>query len=813
MSKDFAALLHLKNSPVFIIYFLLLSCQIANGQSKSCESDCSCSVKGIILDAQTNEPLEFVALQIKNSAIGAVTNENGGFSFKNLCEQEFDIQVSHIGYKSITHHHDAFHEGLTVVKLAPENLILESIVIEEEIPRVYESANTKRLSGKELDEIRNQSLGDVLANISGVSTLKTGNNVSKPIIHGLHSNRVLIINNGIRHESQEWGQEHAPEIDPSLAEKLTVIKGAAAVKYGPNALGGVIVVNPPKLELSSHLHGDMTLRGETNGRAIDSDILVQKGFENFAWMVQGAARKQGDLAAPGYQLTNTGAEEYSGSVGMRYHKKNWDISLYLSHLDQKLGVLRSSITGNIEDLANAIDAKEPDFISDFSYNINTPNQQTRHTLAKIQSSYNFSNSRIEWKYGYQFNNRKEFDIRRGSNNNVPSINLDLTTHTFDLDWIHPSVNNWEGSIGIQWLYQDNNNVPGTNTIPFVPNYNNSRIGIYITESKTVSNDWVLDWGLRYDAQLASFRGRDSDNDVFINEITFNSLSAMAGVYKTLDKSTIRINLATAWRPPNIAELYSFGKHLFTNEYGFYRYNIENGIVQTDRVLTDEEATFSNEIGYKLIGDYSYKNNNLQLEVSPYINYIQNFIYKAPFGIINTVRGPFPGFIYKQSDVLLTGMDVTLKIQHSKLFSSKISGSYLWSKDIENDDVLFGITPNQASYQLNIEKSLGKLTFNGSLNTQYVFNQWDAPRVISARSFIDDPNFQPFNNDESNFDFIEAPDGYFLVGFSSRIEAKRWSLGFKATNLFNHSYREYTNLMRYFADAPGVNYQASLQIKF
>lgn len=797
----------------FLTLFLLTFYHISESQQRNCASSCSCTISGKIVDAKTNEALEFVSLQIKGTSKGTSTDVNGYFEFKDICEIEVDLLISRIGYKSITHHHDIFHNGL-IVKLAPDNLILESIVVEEEAEvGGFKSNPAATINNKDLAQLKSESLGNVLSSITGVSTLSTGSNVAKPIIHGLHSNRILIINNGIRHESQDWGLEHAPEIDASLINNIEIIKGASAVKYGPNALGGVILISPPEMELTSHLHGDVNLKGESNGRAIDGNILLQKGYKTIAWMAQVATRYQGDLKAPDYNLTNTGMREYSGAAGLRFHKKSWDVKSSFSYLTQELGILRGSITGNIEDLADAIGDDVPDFTDDFSYQINSPKQQVDHTLVKTEVLYNFPTSRLGVIYGLQMNNRKEFDVRRGSNSETPSINLELTTHTVDVEWLHPVINDWEGTIGGQWLYQDNNNIPGTNTIPFVPNYNNTRFGMFITETRFLSSNTQFDVGLRYDIQFASFRGRDSQNNVFRNHQRFNSVSGIVGLTRTLpDGGSFRLNISTAWRPPNIAELYSFGKHQFTNEYGFYRYYFDNEVLRTDRVLEENEITIENELGYKLIGSYTYSNDRFQLDASPYLNIIKNYIYKAAGGISETVRGTLPLFIYKQTDALFTGLDLTFSYFHSTRFNSKVSSTFIYTKDIGNDDVLINIPTNRLSYELIYNTKVGEYEWSASFDVNYIFKQYNAPRVIDPEVFVDNPDFNPFIEDDSNFDFIPAPQGYTLLNFSSSLSMRQWVFSVRVKNALNTNYRPYTNLLRYFADEQGINFELGIQLK-
>src|ERR1700749_1222227 len=103
------------------------------------------------------------------------------------------------------------------------------------------------VGGKALEKIPGLSPGKSLKSIAGVNSLQTGPSISKPVIHGVYSNRILILNNGVRQEGQNWGNDHAPEIDPFIATKLSVIKGAASLRYGSDAVGGVVLVDPKEM--------------------------------------------------------------------------------------------------------------------------------------------------------------------------------------------------------------------------------------------------------------------------------------------------------------------------------------------------------------------------------------------------------------------------------------------------------------------------------------------------------------------------------------------------------------------------------------
>lgn len=788
-------------------------------QNKDCVKDCSCSVTGTVIDASTGEPVAYATVQVKGTEKGALTDAEGHFVLKALCSTEADLLISHIGYKSMVHHHDIYHPDLQV-KLATDDMILESIVVEgEAIDTDIESMTESKLSGKDLDDIKNESLGEVLSNITGVSSLKTGQNIVKPIVHGLHSNRVLIINNGVRHEGQGWGDDHAPEIDPSMAENISLVKGAAAVKYGPDAMGGVILINPPKMELSTeHLHGEAGLTAASNGRSLNSNISLQQGYERFAWLGQVSGLYQGDLRAPGYNLTNTGARELSYMFGARYHQQQMDFSVYYSHVEQHLGILRGSVVGNLDDLDLALNASEPFFTTSFSYDLNNPHQEVAHDLIKAQGTYNFKSSQLDVQYGFQINHRQEFDVRRGDNNNRPAIDLQLYTQTVDLDWKHGDFAGWSGTIGAQWLYQDNNNLPGTNTINFVPNYNNARAGVYITEGRKMGS-LNFEAGVRYDYQSSSVRGRDAENEIYRSKLDYQSVTGMVGIKGNLGPhTTFQSNIGSAWRPPNIAELYSYGKHEFTIDYGLWRYATDEfgNSASSGEVFDQKKRSINNELGIKWVGTVNYTVDKQSLELTAYANWINNYIYTKPAGIAATVRGPFPYYVYDQTDAVFIGLDASYIIKHDDHWQSQWKGSYLRARDVGNDDVFVGIPANNLGYQLSYSApAFGFNEFNVSLEGKYSFKQYDAPRVLTIAEILEAgrSGANLFAEDKSNFDFIPAPEDFFLLNAKVSATIDQLIVGLQVKNALNTKYKEYTNQLRYFADEPGINFLLSLRYKF
>jgi len=780
---------------------------------------CTYRIQGQVFDQETREPMELVSIQLVGKQTGTTTDAEGRFEFKDLCDKENDLLFSYVGYKQVAHHHD-FHHPFVEIYLAPNSLLMESVVVEAQATESgLETTQTERLSEEEMEEVSSLTLGEAVSRISGVQTISTGQNIVKPVIHGLHSNRILVVNNGLRHEFQNWGTDHAPEIDPSMVDRLEVVKGAGTVRFGPEALGGVILINPLKPDFNTPLSGSVSLTGKSNGQSGEASLQVEKGFKWISLMASGSYLKQGDLNAPDYQLTNTGKEEHSYGGGFRLHPlPELFIEGYYSRFDQELGILRGSVNTNLDDLLRGLEAETPNFTAPFSYDINTPKQAVSHDLYKASVQWVGDRQSVEIKYGYQLNKRKEFDVRRGNDLLIPNINLELATHSIDGLWRHPRWGKLSGQLGVQWSQQANDNIPGTQTVPFIPNFDQERWGGFLIESLDFGNS-VLEAGIRYDWQESYIVGRQPNNLIYRNTVSFQSVTATLGFRQKLsDQALFRTNIGTAWRPPNIAELYRFGRHLSFLEYGLWRYTIneERDLISTRDILTEEDRPVPNETGYKWIASYEVNRENSQWELTGYVNYIENYIYARPAGLTATVRGTSPFFIYDQSDALFWGLDLTARFTHNAKLESTVKGSYLWSKQVSEDDYLVGQPPARIAYE-----GVWKPDFpifdetRFSLRGSYTFKQFQAPRILTVEevifAFRNDVDL--FGNDASDFDIAAPPPGFFLMNLGWTSKWKSLSVSLRVSNLFNTSYRRNTDRLRYFADEVGRNFNLTLGYSF
>lgn len=518
----------------------------------SAQSICKSTFTGQVLD-ETNHPVIGATVLLLPHYTGQVVDDLGMFKFENICAGNYKVRVQYLGYQDEEFDLQINDKANRVILLKEDVKQLSEVVVNAHHDAAHtEYANSfTQLSEKQLDEMAGKSLGESLKEVAGVSSIQTGPGIFKPVIHGVHSQRVLILNYGIRQEGQQWGAEHAPEIDPFIASNIVVIKDASAIKYGTDALGGVIVVNPPELPRKAELGGTFNTILQSNGQSGTVSGMLEGGIKNhdgWGWRVQGTGKRSGDFHTPDYSLTNTGIKELNFSTSIGYHKENAGFDIFFSHFQTELGVLKGTAISSLEDLANAMERAEPLYTSSFSYQIGEPRQEVSHNLLKINGHVLTNHGEWKIQYGFQNNNRKEFDIRMGDLAKIPAIDLKLNTHTLDAEWETLHSDKRTISLGISGMYQNNQNIFGTQRLPFIPNFVNLSGGAFAV-SKLFLNQWTIDLGTRYDYRYYDVKGFDYKNTRYASSFSFNNISASAGATVTLpENQTLNLNLSSAWRP-------------------------------------------------------------------------------------------------------------------------------------------------------------------------------------------------------------------------------------------------------------------------
>lgn len=758
----------------------LFAWSLASGQK------CDLSVSGYVLDKASGIPLEYTTIYLEESDLGTTSDTTGFFEIKNLCPDDYHLRISHIGCETVHQFIPLKKDTLLKIYLTHHDELLDEVIVHGS--KEDNSAQTSNTLNREIiTRESNKNLSDILENIAGVSSIRNGSGISKPVIHGLYGNRVAILNNGIAQAGQQWGNDHAPEIDPFVANHLSVVKGSAALAYGSNSLGSVVLVETAKINDDPHLHGQANYIFQTNGLGHTLNAMLEKYGKLAAWRLTGTLKVQGDTKSPSYFLTNTGKRE--GNLAVQIEKsfsQKWHNELYYSWFNTEIGILKGSHVGNLTDLEEAIGREEPFYTKDyFSYNIEAPRQQVAHHLLKIESKYLITEkSVLNFKYGGQLNDRKEYDIRRSGRSEIPALGLTQQSHFFEAAFNGSTKKEILLKTGLQFTAVDNTNDPETGILPLIPDYTSySPAAFFILKKEFAKLFYEL--GARYslnNLNVITF-SKTLPRTIERFDHLFHNYAFSGGVkYAFHPGFKSNLNVGYMLRSPEVNELYSFGLHQGVS-----------GIEEGNRDLEAEKS-----LKIILTNDWSYR-EKLFVQAILYFQNINDYIYLEPQDeFVLTIRGAFPLFLYKQTDANIYGGDLLATFEPRKDLKFVVKYAIVRGDDLTNDAGLVNIPADNiftsVNYSLPDLKSL-KNNFV-SLNGAYTFKQ----TRVSAEQ-----------------DYMPPPDAYFLLGFGAgtSLQFKGSSLKFSLNidNLLNEKYRDYLNRLRYFADDLGINVSVGINYTF
>ncbi len=772
---------------IVLLFFFLLSFSPFTAFSQNC----SLKISGYVKDSGTNLPLDFVNILLQEVNSGVSTDSTGYFELSNLCHGDYHLILSHIGCESqqiFLHLHS--DTSLNLLMEHSVNELNGIIVTGSSSPKT--SQNTETLNQQEIADNSNENLSNLLESLVGVSTIKNGSGISKPVVHGLYGNRLTILNNGISQSGQQWGNDHSPEIDPLVANKIRVIKGTSALEYMGASMGSVVLVEPSKIGKEPHLHSKVSYFFESNGRGNGVNVQMQRFHPQLSWRINGTLKKSGDKKTADYFLRNTGHQEANLALQLeKSFSKKWNSDLYFSTFNTYLGILRGSHIGNLSDLEEALQRDIPFYTEEqFSYAIEAPKQSVNHHLLKLGTKYFFTESSwLDITFATQINKRLEFDVRRSGRTDIPALSLLQYTYSFGIKYEKEFKNKGRIKMGLQSDIIDNTNNPETELLPLIPDYFSYQSGAYFLATKQ-KNRSFFELGLRYDFSLQNVAAISNTvpRKILRFNNQFHNFSGSAGwSYAFRENLHLAYNLGLSMRNPAINELYSNGLHQGVS-----------GIEEGNPNLQTEQALKST---LELKGNISHA---FSFESLLYYQHIKDYIFLNPQDELRpTIRGIFPVFKYEQTDAQIFGLDLSGKYQVNNSLHAKATYSFIRGNDLSKQLPLIYIPSNKLgatiSYEFLQAILIGKKRIENlalELNSQYVFQQ---------------QNLLPEQ------DFVNAPDAYYLLGVkvASDIQLNKTRLRFtaKVDNLLNVAYRDYLNRQRYFADDLGINATFGISLKF
>lgn len=771
---------------------------------------CSSSIDGHAVDAITHEPIAGATVSVAGEAV-AITDEVGRFALTFLCPGETLIAVEREDY-------EPGRQAFTLARrysleLEMQPVSGEVIVIAGEAPRADMRATTV-LSGEALERTRGRAFSDALSEVPGVSQLRSASGLAKPIVRGQFGRRLLLLVDGVRHRSQDWGLDHAPEIDPFVADKITVVRGASGVQFGPDAIGGAILADPPRLlrdpgtTAEAHVVGFYDRGGSASARV----QAVSARLPALSLLLEGSGKLLASPMTPDYALDNTGTQEWNlgGTVG--YRAGDADVTLSYRHYRAKLGVCTCLRIESSDDFFAQIDKEQPLdaalYRSDLD--IERSYQAVDHDLAILRARKPLrSIGTLTGTYALQYDNRREYDVVRSADG--PQQRFLLTTHDLDIGLAHNPVHltdhlHLRGSVGVVGMAQ----VHDFAGLSLVPDHRAWAGGAYLIE-RLMGHNFALEAGVRYDATVRSAAivrndflrlvrsGQlamgacgpdtvDANVDPVVCDSQFHTVSASLGGQLQLTRPwSVKVDLTTASRPPNPDEQYL------------------NGTAPTFPVLGLGKPDLGPETTYSASLTTSFRTERVAGEASVYGNFISDYIYFAPalndrgepiFDVL--IRGSFPRFVTRPVDAVFYGVDGGLSVKPMPSLQLDGQLSMVRARNVTDDSFLVFVPPDRARVAATYTHAgfLGLPSASLSVAGTYVARQ---SRYDLAA------------------DLAPPPPAYFLLdaelGVDTRMAGQPVRIAVQGTNLLNARYRDYTSLIRYFADQPGWQLMLRLSMRY
>ena len=610
-------------------------------------------LSGKITDTQSGLPLAGASIILSNSRIGTTTDSSGNYLLKNLPAGHTIIEVSYTGYKSIVDHIDIISgnntKDFSLVTSIVENEAVTITAVGSATSIRKAPISITRVTKTELLLMPSTNIIDAISRQPGVSQLSTGPAISKPVIRGLGYNRLIVINDGVRQEGQQWGDEHGIEIDENSVSRIEIVKGPASLIYGSDALAGVINIITTVPAPVNTIKGNILSSYGTNNkqRSFFGNISGnQNGFNWSAWGDYKAAADYKNKYDDRVWNSKFKERNFGGYAG---YNGGWGFShLIVSNFNQKAGI----IEGDRDDMGNFIKAlpngiEETPSKDDFnSINPLVPYQHIQHFKLISDNSFKAGSGRLSLNLGWQRNQRIEFG--NPDDPDEKELYFDLRTFNYNTAYHFDDKKGWTTSIGLNGMSQTNQN-KGSEVL--IPEYDLFDIGSFIYTQKTIGKS-TFSGGARYDHRSLSSKEFSEGSDLKFNSFKkdFSNVSASIGVsYAATQNFLIKLNLARGFRAPSIPELASNGTHEGTNRYEYGDQNLKS------------ETSLQGDLGIELNSEH------ILVTANAFYNSINNFIFYSKLAGTNgdslvEVDGNFiPAFKFGQHNAKLAGFEFLIDL--------------------------------------------------------------------------------------------------------------------------------------------------------
>jgi iron complex outermembrane receptor protein len=685
------------------------------------------TLSGIVTD-KNNQPIKGVSVYASELHKGTATDENGKYAFTNLPNGNLKLTFTFVGFGTQNKTINSLQKENTLDVILEETIFQMDEVIVSTAFNKIQSQNVMKVEHESIKELQRKGTATLIEGLATIPGVSTGTSIGKPVIRGLSGNRVLVYSQGVRMENQQFGDEHGLGLNDSGIESVEVIKGPASLLYGSDALGGVLYFNPEKFADANTFKANFSQKLFSNTLGSNSSLGLKTSTDNWKFLARGSYNTHSDYKiANGDRVTNTRYNETDFKTGIGYSNAKFSSVLRYNYNKLDLGIPE-------EGIADQTTSKETGF----------PRQGVFNHLLSLNNVFFFQKSKLDVDLGYIANDRSEF-----VESNVAGLHMKLKTFNYDAKYHLPKIGKVESIFGIQGIHQTNTN---SGEEYLIPDATTNDFGVF----GTANYEWgsnVLQGGLRFDnRQITTQENGTAGEEGYFKAIdkSFDSFNASLG-YKTnlAEDLTLRLNVASGFRAPNLAELTSNGVHEGTN-----RYERGNSDLKTEQnVQTDLNL--------------EYKTDHFEFFANGFYNHINNYIYTSPTGAVIDNNDVFD---YIQNNAKLYGGEIGLHFHPHPLDWLHFETSFeTVTGKKQNGDFLPLIPANN---------------LNNTIRTEFVIKNWLEDGFATL-------NFSSTFNQNNVSGFETKSNGYTLVnlGFGGKVKLGKtaFDVNLNGNNLLDKSY--------------------------
>ena len=773
------------------------------------------SISGKVTDKQ-NKAIENVSVVVSTTN-GSNTDAKGIYKIDGLKKGTYILRFSCIGYE--THIDTLLLTNSLVwnVRLSDTIINLNEIVIKNDYIEAYKKENT--LPVKSLDEMYiKQNLGSnlmkSLEQLPGISTIDIGSGQSKPVIRGLGFNRIVVIDKNIKHEGQQWGSDHGLEIDQYDVENISVVKGPASLRYGSDAIGGVIQINANAIPDSNTFSGSVDISGKTNNDFIGTSVALQGRKKSVFAGFRYTLLDYGDYKVPTdsidiysyraalshHRMRNTAGNEQDIHFMLGFIGNSFQSTIYVSDYYSKNGMFAN---------AHGLEPRQVDEnLHDASArDILYPYQTVNHL--KIIHNTHWETGLFDFAFdgGFQRNFRQELNNYVG-HGYMPANFPDSLPFASDLErefdkYIYSAAfhsvyhcsKKTDFSSGINFDFQ-NNRIDGREFI--IPAFQQINSGIFLIAHHRFTKHHRIEAGIRYDYgylhtetyhdwyQTPVVSGNDTTFSYLSRSVAlkrnFSNLSASFGYVFSLNHWLLKINIGRSFRMPTAKELAANGIN-----YSHFSYEIGNASLQP-------------EIAYQWDAGIEFDNRTLNFSIEPFVNYFTNYIFLNPTSEYNRLYGSGNQiYEYTQCQVFRCGGEASVSYTIVRWLELALNGEYVFARQMSGEKKGYALPfspPLTATGTISYRPTLHKIVYEPYLSFEV--------KGVAPQTDIVPPE--------------EPTDGYFdlslKAGGNLLFKNQKLLISMQLQNLLNSNYYNHTGYYRLInVPEPGRNFILSLTLPF